>query len=179
MWKTKDSRFYNAKARKYDRVHSGSTHFFIDPDRTEANLHRAESSYRREEAHDHSTKLTRLGGRQCWTHTPSWASNSQKPWRTVHRRTSARRCPKIAGAYHYCRIPYSNWLECAQVRILFLRVVRITIIGIPTVTVITQFRGQDDVRDVRRHSEKFRRCSSRITKPFKKYLKLAKCESII
>ena len=41
----------------------------------------------------------------------------------------------------------------------------------------TQFRGQDDVRDVRRHSEKFRRCSSRITKPFKKYLKLAKRES--
>ena len=47
----------------YDWVHSGSTQFFMDPDKTEANLHRAESSYRREEGRVDSTKLLGAGGR--------------------------------------------------------------------------------------------------------------------
>ena len=38
----------------------------------------------------------------------------------------------------------------------------------------TQFRGQDDVRDVLGHSEKFRRSSSRIFQPFKKIFKTRK-----
>ena len=60
----------------YDRVHGGSTQLFIDPDKTEANFNRAESSSRREEARDHSTKLTRVGGRRGRTHIPRRVSNS-------------------------------------------------------------------------------------------------------
>jgi hypothetical protein len=37
---------------RYDWVHSGSTQLFIDPDRMEQYLARAESSYRREQYHD-------------------------------------------------------------------------------------------------------------------------------
>ena len=55
----------------YDWVHGGSTHFFMDPDKTKANLHRGESSYRREEARDDSKKLARAGGRLCDKHIQS------------------------------------------------------------------------------------------------------------
>ena len=66
----------NKKTKLYDWVHGGSTQFFMDPDKTEANLHRAESISRRKEAPADSTKLAGAGGRLCRTHISIRASNS-------------------------------------------------------------------------------------------------------
>ena len=56
---------FREAAHVYDWVQSGSTQFFMDPDKTEANLHRAESRSRREEHHEGAKKLTQVrGGRR-------------------------------------------------------------------------------------------------------------------
>ena len=57
--------FMKNSTSPYDHVHSGSTHFFIDPDRTEADFHRAESSHSREEGRVDFKKLLEAGGYLC------------------------------------------------------------------------------------------------------------------
>ena len=60
----------------YDWVQSGSTQNRMNPDKTEANLHRAESRSRREEHHDGAEKLTQVRGGRGRRHIRRRASGS-------------------------------------------------------------------------------------------------------
>ena len=74
----------------YDWVHSGSTQLFMDPDKTEANFNRAESSCRREEGRVDSTKLLGAGGRLCWRHIQRWDISNKKQKKLAPRECSGQ-----------------------------------------------------------------------------------------
>ena len=125
----------------YDHVHSGSTQFFMDPDRTEANFNRAESSNIREEGRVDSEKLLEAGGYLCRRHIQSRAQTDYGVLQESLESTVVKTIPQTAMADRYCWNPYSNRRRLFEVQILVLRFGRVTI-GIPTVTVTDSGLGE-------------------------------------
>ena len=85
----------------YDHVHSGSTHFFMDPDRTDQYLPRAELSSRREKHREDANNFTQARGYLRAAHIQSRAQTDYGGLQE-----SLESLVDICD--RYCRNPYSN-----------------------------------------------------------------------